>query len=355
MSKRKYNEKSPSPTPPPSPTPASPPITRRVKKIKQEYKHISIQNLDQLIEFSDKITLKDVSKYNFDVKTLYYLNKPLKKLKNMIGMENVKKNIVDQILFHLQGLDCRNNHMMHTVIYGPPGVGKTELGKILGEIYCELNVLDQNNYKFNIIKRSDLVGRYLGETSIKTQTVIDNCKGGVMFIDEVYSLGSSENRDSFAKECIDVLNQNLSEGKSEFICIIAGYKDSVDKHFFAQNAGLERRFPYRYIIDDYSASELKQIFLGLIEKCDWKILNEQEIKDDFFEENKDYFKFNGGDLENYLEQVKISHSKRVFGLHNSEKKILTHKDFELGFQAYKLNNKQKKSEEKYEIPMFMYS
>lgn len=339
MSKRKLNS----------------PAPKRIKKIKTEYQHISIQNLDELIEFSDKITLKDVTKYNFDVRTLYYLNKPLKKLKKMIGMHKVKKNIVDQILFHLQGLDNTNNHMMHTVIYGPPGVGKTELGKILGEIYCELNILDHNNYKFNVIKRSDLVGRYLGETSIKTQTVIDNCKGGVMFIDEVYSLGSSENRDSFAKECIDVLNQNLSEAKSEFICIIAGYKESVDKHFFAQNAGLERRFPYRYIIEDYCAQELKEIFLGLITKCDWKILNEQEITSEFFEKNKAYFKFNGGDLENYLEQVKIAHSRRVFGLHQDEKKILTSKDFELGFQTFKLNNEQKKTETDNNIPYQMYS
>lgn len=328
---------------------------RRVKKVKTEYEHISIQNLDQLIEFSDKITLKDVDRYNFDVKTLYYLNASLKKLQKMIGMDKVKKNIVDQILFHLQGLDSTNKHMMHSVIYGPPGVGKTELGKILGDIYCELSILNQNNYSFNIIKRSDLVGRYLGETSIKTQTVIDNCKGGVMFIDEVYSLGSSENRDSFAKECIDVLNQNLSEAKSEFICIIAGYKESVDKHFFAQNAGLERRFPYRYIIDNYNASELRQIFLGLIKKSDWKILNENEIDDEFFEENKDFFKYNGGDLENYLEQVKISHSRRVFGLSHDVKKILTRKDFELGFQTFKLNNQQKKKEEKNEIPHQMYS
>ena len=340
MSKRKLNETTPS---------------KKGKKKKPEYEHISIQNLDQLIEFSTKLKLTDVNKYNFDVKTLYYLNKPLKKLKNMIGMGKVKKNIVDQVLFQLQGLDNKNNYMIHIVIYGPPGVGKTELGKILGEIYCELDILDHNNYSFNVVKRSDLVGRYLGETSIKTQTVIDNCKGGVMFIDEVYSLGSSNNRDSFAKECIDVLNQNLSEGKSEFICIIAGYKDSVNKNFFSQNAGLERRFPYRYTIEDYNASELKQIFLGLIEKCDWNILDKTEITDNFFEENKSYFKYNGGDLENYLEQVKISHSRRVFGLHQDKKKILTKKDFELGLETFKLNNKQKEKITLNDIPHQMYS
>jgi SpoVK/Ycf46/Vps4 family AAA+-type ATPase len=331
------------------------PQQRKSKKVKTEYQHIHIQNLDELISFSDKLKLTDVNKYNFDVQTLYYLNPSLKKLNKMIGMESVKKNIVNQILFHLQGLDNSNQHMMHTVIYGPPGVGKTELGKILGDIYCELNVLQHNKYSFNVIKRSDLVGRYLGETSIKTQEVIDKCKGGVMFIDEVYSLGSADNRDSFAKECIDVLNQNLSEGKSDFICIIAGYKDSVNKYFFAQNAGLERRFPYRYTINNYNANELKRIFLDLVNKCDWNILDNEQISDDFFETNKNYFKYNGGDLENYLEQVKISHSKRVFGLHQSKKKYLTKDDLEQGLETYKINNTQKDKIELNEIPYQMYS
>ena len=270
-------------------------------------------------------------------------------------MKKVKDNIVNQIIFHLQDLDLYNKHMMHTVIYGPPGVGKTELGKIIGNIYCELGLLDLNNYTFHIIKRTDLIGKYLGETAIKTQAAIDKCDGGIMFIDEVYSLGSPEKRDSYSKECIDVINQNLSEKKSSFICIIAGYKESVNNCFFAQNAGLERRFPYRYEIDNYSPCELREIFIRLIKKSEWKIINNQDIKLEFFEKNINYFKFNGGDLENLLEQVKIAHSRRIFGLSNTHRKVINYKDLLNGFDKFRENNNLDK-EKTNDIPIdTMYS
>ena len=159
-----------------------------------------------------------------------------------------------------------------------------------------------------------------------------------MFIDEVYSLGNPEKRDSFSKECIDVLNQNLSENKSKFICIIAGYKDSVNNCFFSVNEGLERRFPYRYEIDDYDAEELRDIFINLINKSNWTIDVDDEIGLDFFIENKEYFKYNGGDLENLLEQVKISHSRRIFGLSETNRKIINNKDIMGGFENFKINN-----------------
>merc|ERR1711991_1200935 len=109
-----------------------------------------------------------------------------------------------------------NDDMLHTVITGPPGVGKTELGRILGHIYKGMGVLKKGHLK--IVKRSDLIGKYLGHTAAKTQDVIDECSGGVMFIDEAYSLCNKEGRDSFSKECIDTLNQNLTE-RRDFLCI----------------------------------------------------------------------------------------------------------------------------------------
>jgi len=83
--------------------------------------------------------------------------------------------------------------------------------------------------KVVVARRSDLVAGFLGQTAMKTQEVIDSAKGGVLLIDEAYSLGNEEKKDSFAKECIDTINQNLTEGKGDFICIIAGYKE---EYFF---------------------------------------------------------------------------------------------------------------------------
>ena len=112
--------------------------------------------------------------------------------------------------------------MLHCVIEGPPGVGKTEVAKILGQIYRKMGILTSD--KFKSVKRSHLIGGYLGQTAIKTQKVLDECNGGVLFIDEAYSLGNSEGKDSYSKECIDTLTAHLSENKQNFICIIAGYK-----------------------------------------------------------------------------------------------------------------------------------
>jgi SpoVK/Ycf46/Vps4 family AAA+-type ATPase len=240
---------------------------------------------------------------------------------------------------------------MHTVITGPPGVGKTKLGRIIGDLYFNLGILkplkkkrkrDSNKYNFKIVKRSDLIGKYLGHTASKTQNVIDSCDGGVMFIDEAYSLGNSNCSDSFSKECIDTLNQNLTEKKSNFLCIIAGYKDSLDSSFFAYNDGLNRRFTFRYNIDKYSAEELKLIFYEMVSEINWSINNNDKEKiSKLFIENYECFVNMAGDIETLLLNCKISHSKRAF-YNNEEKKKLNFDDISNGLKNFKehrnLNN-----------------
>ena len=96
--------------------------------------------------------------------------------------------------------------MLHTSIEGPPGVGKTKLGRILAHIYSALDIIPSKRFKR--VRRTDLIGKYLGHTAHKTQEVINEAEGGVLFIDEAYSLGDNENRDSFSKECqADVLKK----------------------------------------------------------------------------------------------------------------------------------------------------
>ena len=130
-------------------------------------------------------------------------------------------------------------------------------------------------------KRSDLVGRYLGETADKTQKYLEKCKGSVCFIDEVYSLGSKdEGRDSFAKEAVDTLNQFLSEEAHDFVCIIAGYEKDVQICFFEQNQGLDRRFPWRFTISPYKSDELKEIFKLQVETKGWNIAENVKLEKD---------------------------------------------------------------------------
>jgi SpoVK/Ycf46/Vps4 family AAA+-type ATPase len=273
----------------------------------------------------------------------------------MIGMRELKRTIVHLIVYYLQDFESSNSNMLHTVIEGPPGTGKTEVAKIIGEIYLGLGILQ--NKTFRIVRRSDLIGGYLGQTAIKTQKVIDEARGGVLFIDEAYSLGNPEGRDSYSKECIDTLNQNLTENKANFICIIAGYPNSLKESFFSVNHGLERRFPFRFMIEEYMPEELREIFLKIVEDNLWTIFENNIIHNipiSFFETNKQYFIFNGGDMENLFQLVKISHSQRIYSLDSSVKKKITLTDLTNAFTLY-LNNKNiKNRSEIHSVPPMMY-
>ena len=173
----------------------------------------------------------------------------------------------------------------------------------------------------------------------------------MLFIDEAYALGNPEKRDSFAKECIDTLCESLSDHKSELMVIIAGYKEELKNCFFNYNKGLDSRFTWRFKTDDYNAEELKLIFFKKIKDIDWKI--KKNIKTSWFEKNKNYFKFYGRDMETLLAKVKIAHGRRVFCLDEKEKKIISLKDMNKGFELF-LENDEVKSRNEHSTIKHMY-
>jgi hypothetical protein len=140
-------------------------------------------------------------------------------------------------------------------------------------------------------------------------------------------------KDVYSKEILDVLNLALTENKNDFICIIAGYKDDLQSSFFSFNDGLERRFPIRFSIEPYSGNELKSIFIKKVYELNWCI-EDKAIDEKFIENNKHYFKFNGGDMEILLAKCKIAHSKNLLKYKDKIKKILTKEDFDYGFNIY---------------------
>jgi len=287
-------------------------------------------------------------KYTIDINKIINLVDPLTKLKRVIGMTKVKSQIIDMILYYIQNFENNNSDMLHTCIEGPPGVGKTKLGRILAQIYSALDIIPSK--RFLRVRRTDLIGKYLGHTAHKTQEIIDEAEGGVLFIDEAYSLGDNENRDSFSKECIDTINQNLTEKKKKLIVIIAGYSQQLDKTFFALNEGLKRRFPFRFTIDEYNEKEMTEIFYSKIRKINWRLNNDitKIYLEEFFKTNKDKFKHYGGDIETLIMNCKMTHASRVIGKTYNHKKIIIKDDLEKAYDRF-INNKKQNEEMSEEV------
>jgi len=323
-----------------------------------------INNIEDLLHLIEKYPDIKETKYNIDMKILHKIKEPLTNLNNMIGMKNLKENIVDQILFYIQNLhkpkiqlETNNNALiestgdfMHTVIYGPPGTGKTEIAKIIGQIFAKIGVLNKGTFKK--VTRSDLIAGFLGQTAIKTRDVVKECLGGVLFIDEAYALGSSDKRDSFSKECIDTLCEALSDHKDNLMVIIAGYETELNECFFNNNQGLNSRFTWRFKTDKYTAEDLYHIFMKKVKISGWELLSsDKDNKDNlninvkWFEKHKSSFKFYGRDIETLFAKVKIAHSRRVFCLDETFKRKITLRDLDKGYEIFLKNDTDSKRDE----------
>jgi hypothetical protein len=301
--------------------------------------NMEIKNIGDLIHIIDTYPNEPNIEYNINVALLHKIKTPLYKLNNMIGMNFLKENIIDQILYYIQNLHISNSKnkssdYMHTVLYGPPGTGKTEVAKIIGEIYSTMGILSKGTFKK--VTRSDLIAGYLGQTAMKTRDAIKEAIGGVLFIDEAYSLGNEEKRDTYSKECIDTLCEALSDHKDNLMVIIAGYENELNNCFFNFNQGLNSRFTWRYKIEAYTPQELYQIFLKKVNESNWSIdnVNKPYIDHKWFDKNKNYFKYFGRDMELLLSKTKIAHSRRVFCLEPSVKTIITLVDLNKGLENF---------------------
>ena len=343
--------------------------TKDVCKIKETI-HIDaeINSISDILLLIETYKAVPSIKYNIDMNALHNIKEPLEELNNMIGMKDMKNNIVEQILYFVQELhkdvdgdsnqrDNQKGDFMHSVIYGPPGTGKTEIAKIMGKIYSKIGVLSKGVFKK--VTRSDLIAGYLGQTALKTRDVINEALGGVLFIDEAYALGNQDKRDTFAKECIDTLCEALSDNKANLMVIVAGYESELKECFFDYNQGLDSRFTWRFKMDEYTYEDLYNIFLKKVKEIGWELHDNSGITSEWFKKNKDYFKFYGRDIETILAKTKIAHSKRVFCKNENEKRKINLSDLENGFIAYlkneNVNNRKSELENKKYLYDTLYS
>jgi ATP-dependent Clp protease ATP-binding subunit ClpA len=324
---------------------------KKVKRFKrsrpEEIETIAIEIFSNLNNINDIINLKNhPKKFDFIANNkfnkLYNIIPALEELTKIIGMDNVKAKIFRSICYFLHDIKTTysNNEMNHIMIMGPPGVGKTTIAKIMGNIYLRLGFLENDN--FITATRSDLVAKYLGQTADKTQKVIDSALGGVLFIDEVYSLGNKEGRDSFAKECIDTINLNMSRTDRPWLLIVGGYKEDIEDSFLAYNKGLERRFTVKLEIKGYDENELLAILKSFIVQEKWE-LEDNAINVNDIKENKDNFKYYGGDIRKLFQLAKenycVRSMKTSLTLDGLNKK-LSRDDFKKSIDQFKSVNKK---------------
>ena len=314
---------------------------KKTSKNKNKIIDTDIKNLNDLVVLIDENEYNEDTDYNIDLKLLHDIKNELKDLNNMVGLEQLKESVLDQLFYFIQNLHIgeNNSDYKHTVLFGPPGTGKTEIAKIIGKLYSKIGVLKTSI--FRKVTRNDLIAGYLGQTAIKTKKVISECIGGVLFIDEAYSLIHKDQNDSFSKECIDVLCEALSDHKHDLMVIIAGYEKELENTFFKANQGLESRFIWRFHLDSYNAEELFQIFEKKVLEQGWKI-QENALSKEWFEKHKDDFKHFGRDVEILLTNIKICHGRRIYGKEDTKKEINL-QDIDKGFSCFK-KNKTKKEE-----------
>ncbi len=262
------------------------------------------------------------------------LDELLAELDEFIGLESIKtgiRDLIDYIQFQKKrekfGLKSGEGLNVHSLFIGNPGTGKTTIARLMGQIYKAMGILPKGHVVE--VDRSSLVGEYIGQTAQKTDQAIESAIGGVLFIDEAYTLYKPGGKD-FGQEAIDILLKRMEDKKGEFVVIAAGYPDEMET-FLQANPGLKSRFNQKFIFEDYTPDEMLKIFELMAKKNDYTF--GEEVREFLLKKflglyrKRDKNFGNAREVKKIFDKAKLNLSKRLLQLPEDELKTITKEQF----------------------------
>ncbi|MDR1838793.1 MAG: AAA family ATPase [Treponema sp.] len=299
---------------------------------------------DSLIKYFGYMKILDIcnqKQLDEETRTLPEL---LAELNELIGLQKVKDKVNNLISYQKvqeireeQGLSTVRG-TLHLAFTGKPGTGKTTVARIVGRIYKQIGLLSKGH--FIEASRTDLIAGYQGQTALKVKQMMERAKGGVLFIDEAYSITENDHSDSYGRECLTELTKALEDYRDDLVVIVAGYTEPMN-NFFESNPGLKSRFNTFIEFDDYTAEELEDILSMMCKNSDYVLSEEVRKRIRQYLSNqaaeKDEHFANGRLVRNIYDDLIMNHAKRVVDIKEPTSEILSvinPEDFlELAYEA----------------------